>query len=196
VPLEYYLKDHDDLRRAHESRMKAKQSLEKTNELFKKTKGTYDVTFACLRLLCLLISRCIVLYTGLYLDTTSLLTLDPETTVPSTSSLSSDINPLIYGGYSSSGNQKNKIQKDALISSLLTDIPWRELASLVCVERIVTGTCSIRLLGAVVCKFSDTLQWKLLPWCRRAVEDLLREPRYDRISFSSLLLIFDLVGTL
>jgi hypothetical protein len=189
VPLEYYLKDHDDLRRAHESRMKAKQSLENTNEFFKKTKGTYDSTFACLRLICLLISRCIVLYTGLHLDTTSLLTLDPETTVPSTNSLSSDINPLIYGGYSStgSGNLKNKIQKDELISSLLTDIPWRELASLVCIERIVVGTCSIRLLGAVVCKFSDTLQWKLLPWCRRAVEDLLHEPRYALPSLPSTL---------
>jgi hypothetical protein len=175
--LDYYLKDHDDLRRAHEARLKARQSLDNTNQLCKQTKGSYDVTFACLRLLCLLISRTIVLYTGLYFDTTSLLTLDPETTVPSTSALSCEINPLVYGGYTSDNYSKNKIQKDALVTSLLEDIPWKELASLVCIERAVAETCSIRLLGAIVSKFSDILQWKLLPWSRRALEDLLRLPR-------------------
>lgn len=177
VPLEYYLKDHDDLRRAHESRMKAKQNLGNSNNLFKQAKGNYDLTFSSLRLISLLIARAIVLYSGLYLDTTSLLNLDPESTVPITNSLSADINPLIFGGYSSDPKLKNKVQKDALISSLLNDIPWKELASLICIERIVAGTCSIRLLAAVACKFSDVLQWKLLPWCRRALEDLLHQPR-------------------
>jgi hypothetical protein len=178
VPLEYYLKDHDDLRRAHEARLKARQSLDSTNQLHKQTKGYYDVTFACLRILCLLISRTIVLYTGLYSDTTSQLTLDPESTVPSTHSISGETNPLVYGGYTSSeNNSKNKIQKETLVNQLIEEIPWRELTSLVSIERRVAGVCSIRVLGTVVCKFSDTLQWKLLPWCRRALDDLIHLPR-------------------
>jgi hypothetical protein len=116
------------------------------------------------------------MYTGLHLDTTPAVPLGTDTHVPTTRKVSAAHYPTIFGG-NSTVSDENKSQRDAVIKMLLVDINWDKLASLAHIERLVCGTMTIRLLAIAASKLSDSLQSRLISWCRRSVEDLTRVHR-------------------
>jgi hypothetical protein len=177
VPLEYYLKENDELRRLNDARNKAKIAKDLAQEKFVSFRGNFDVSFACVRAISLLVARTLSMYTGLYLDTTSLIPLGTETVVPTTHAVTAALHPMVFGGNSTAADG-NAAQREAVVNSLLRDVPWNKLASIAYIERVVSGTVSIRVLAATACKVSDCLQLKLAPWAFRAMHDITHEPRY------------------
>ena len=65
-----------------------------------------------------------------------------------------------------------------MVSLLIHEIPWKSLASLAHLERVVSGTVSLRLVVATAAKLSDTLQSRLGSWACRALQDLVQLPRW------------------
>lgn len=176
VPLEYYLKENDELRKLNDVRNKAKTAKDQAQLQFITYRGNFDVSFACVRALCLLVARSLSMYTGLYLDTTSLIPLGTDTVVPTTHSVTAALHPLVFGGNSTAADG-NAAQREAIVNSLLRDIPWNKLASIAHIERAVSGTVSTRILAAIACKLSDCLQIKLASWAFRAMYDITHELR-------------------
>ena len=177
VPLDHYLKEHDSLRIAYDNRSRCQKIKDRTHVKFNVTKGLFDILFGCIRNLGILVARGVSMYTGLSLDSTALLRVEPDVTVPATVESSANLYPIVYGGNSTS-HDDNKRQKEAVISLLIHEIPWHTLASLSHLERSVSGTVSLRLIAAIAAKLSDTLQSRLGRWCRRALHDLVQFPRW------------------
>lgn len=177
VPLDHYLKEHDNLRIAYHARQKAQKIKDRTHLDFNTLKGVFDVLFSCIRNMGVLVARGVTMFTGLNLDTTLLLRIEPDSVIPSTVETSAQLYPILYGGNSTSPD-KNKAQREAVVSLLIHEIPWKTLASLAHLERVVSGTISLRLLVATAAKLSDTLQSRLGPWARRALQDLVQLPRW------------------
>ena len=172
VPLDHYLKEHDDLRIAHTSRQKAQKKKDLSHAEFNSVKGDFDVLFSCIRNIGILVARGVAMYTGLYIDKTSLLSIEPDHMVPSTSKAASKIHPFLFGGDVTSAD--NTSQRERVVAHLINDIPWKTLASLVHIEKVVCGTLSLRLVAAVAAKLSDKLQSRLGPWLRRSLHDLIQ----------------------
>lgn len=183
VPLDHFLKEHDNLRIAYHARQKAQKAKDETQIKFDNLCGAFDVLFSCIRNLGILVSRAIAMYTGLNIDTTSLLRIEPDSVIPATVESSAHIYPILFGGNSTSPDN-NLSQKEAVISLIIHQIPWNTMASLAHLEREVSGTISLRLVAATVAKLSDTLQARLGPWCRRALHDLVQKPRWYPVTES------------
>jgi hypothetical protein len=177
VPLDHYLKEHDNLRIAYDARQKTQKIKDRTHLQFNSLKEEFDVLFACIRNMGILAARGVAMYTGLNIDTTSLLRVEPDVVVPATAEATAALYPILYGG-NSTATDGNKAQRDSVVSLLIHEIPWRSLASLAFIERQVSGTVSLRLLVATAGKLSDTLQSRLGPWARRALHDLVQLPRW------------------
>lgn len=175
--MDYYLKDNEQLRKLNDARNKAKTAKDNAQHDFLTLRGNFDASFACVRALCLLVSKALSMYTGLYLDTTSLLPLGTDTVVPTTCKASASIHPFLFGG-NSSASDGNVAQRETVVNSLLNDVPWTKLASVAHIEREVSGTIASRILAATACKLSDSLQCKLAPWAYRALYDLTHQHRW------------------
>ena len=201
IPLDYYLKENDMLRKANDARNKATIVKNRVQDNFLTSRGSFDTSFACIRSLSLLVARALSMYAGLYLDTTSLIPLGTDTLVPTTCHVSAALHPIIFGGNSTTPDN-NASQRGDVVNRLLRGTPWDKLASVAVIERQVSGTVTTRILAAVACKLSDMLQCRLAPWAFRAIYDITHEPRYrlpvlSRRHFPHLpLLIFSLDGIL
>lgn len=160
VPLEYYLKEDDDLRRAHEARRKAQLHVENIQKHILNVQETLEVRFATVRALSVATASFLLLCLGMNVENVLQVVESP---VPRCKDVS------LY----------QRFTPDAATTStchqLLKDIPWQTLFTFGLIEKKICKVVVVRVLATAAMRCYSDISSDLTSWMKQCLLELCEQ---------------------